>query len=95
MLSDLLAADLPLLPRLLQLTVALRLDLLLTAGEYILRRDVANGSVQADIVVMSHVALHQPHLQATAAFPAGCTLLLAIFANVQFFRSIGDSKAKF
>ena len=49
-----------LLPRLLQLPVALRVDLLLTPGEHVLRRDVANGAVQADIVVMFHVALHQP-----------------------------------
>src|SRR5580658_4636513 len=36
------------------------MDLLLTAGEHVLRRDVANGTVQAEIVVMFHVALHQP-----------------------------------
>src|SRR5947209_16432700 len=35
-------------------------DLLLTAGEHVLRRDIANGTVQADIVVVFHVALHQP-----------------------------------
>src|SRR5690349_10698444 len=46
--------------RLLQLPAAFRVDLLLTAGEHVLRRDVANGTVQADIVVMFHVALHQP-----------------------------------
>ena len=39
------------LPRLLQLPVALRVDLLLTAGEHVLRRDVANGTVQAGVVV--------------------------------------------
>jgi len=84
-------------PRLIQLPVSLGVDLLLTPGENVLRRDVANGTVQADIVVMFHLALNQPprHPPATAAFPAGCTLLFAICANVQFFRSIGDSKAKF
>ena len=35
------------------------MDLLLTAGEHVLRRDVANGTIQADIVLMLDVALHQ------------------------------------
>ena len=50
-----LSADLPLLPRLVQLPISLSMDLLLTAGEQVLRRDVANGTVQADIVVMFRV----------------------------------------
>ena len=57
--SGLLATNLPLLPRLLQLPVALCMDLLLTAGEHVLRRDVANGTIPADVVVMLDIALHQ------------------------------------
>src|SRR5439155_25067518 len=44
----------------LQLPIPLGVDLLLTPGEHVLRRDVANRAVQADVVVMSDVALHQP-----------------------------------
>ena len=36
------------------------MDLLLAPGEHVLRRDVANGTVQTDIVVMFHVTLHKP-----------------------------------
>jgi hypothetical protein len=57
--SGLLAANLPLLPRLVQLPVALNVDFLLTAGEHVLRRDVANRAVQTDVVVMLDVALNQ------------------------------------
>ena len=42
-----------------QLAVAFRVDLLLTPRQHILRRDVADGTVQADVVVMLHVALDQ------------------------------------
>ena len=42
------ATNLPLLPRLLQLPVALRVDLLLPPRQRVLRRDVARGAVQAD-----------------------------------------------
>ena len=35
------------------------MDLLLTPGEHVLRRDVADCAVQADVVVMLDVALHQ------------------------------------
>ena len=35
----------------LQLPISLSMDLLLTAGEHVLRRDVANGTIQTDIVV--------------------------------------------
>ena len=35
------------------------MDLLLTAGEHVLRCDVARRAVQADVVVMFHVAVHQ------------------------------------
>jgi len=40
--------------------ISLSMDLLLTAAEHVHRRDVTDGTVQADIVVMFHVALHQP-----------------------------------
>jgi hypothetical protein len=43
--------NLPLFSRLLQLSVSLGMDLLLTTGEHVLRRDVANGAIQADIVL--------------------------------------------
>src|SRR5690349_11094590 len=36
------------------------MDLLLTASEHVLRRDVVNGTVQANIGVMFHVAVYQP-----------------------------------
>src|SRR5437763_9134850 len=41
----LLSTNLPLFACLLQLPVSLSMDLLLTAGEHVLRRDVANGVV--------------------------------------------------
>ena len=56
----LLATNLPLFSRLLQLPIPLGMDLLLTPGEHVFRRDVADGTVQADIVVMFHVALYEP-----------------------------------
>src|SRR6516164_9993699 len=56
----LLPTNLTLFSCLLQLPISLSMDLLLTAGELVLRRDIADGTVQADIVVMFHVALHQP-----------------------------------
>jgi hypothetical protein len=46
------AAELALQARLLQLPVALSMDLRLSAHEHVLRRDVANGTVQGDVVVM-------------------------------------------
>src|SRR5215471_17226494 len=55
-----LPTNLTLFSGLLQLPISLTMDLLLTAGEHVLRRDVANGTVQADVVVILHVALHQP-----------------------------------
>jgi hypothetical protein len=42
-----------------QLAVAFRVDLLLTTRQHVLRRDLAGGTVQADVVVMLHVALDQ------------------------------------
>ena len=55
----LLATNLPLFSRLLQLPIPLGMDLLLTPGEHVLRSDVADGAVQADVVVMLDVALHK------------------------------------
>ena len=56
----LLPTNLPLFSCHRQLPISLSMDLVLTAGEHVLRRDVTDGTVQADIVVMFHVALHQP-----------------------------------
>jgi hypothetical protein len=53
--SGLLATNLPLLPRLLQLPVALRMDFLLPPSEDIVRRDVAGRAVQPDVVVTLYV----------------------------------------
>src|SRR5258708_27649026 len=53
---SLLAMNLPLFSRLLQLPIALGMDLLLTPGEDVLRRDVADCTVQAEVVVMLDVA---------------------------------------
>ena len=47
------------------------MDLRLTSGQHVLRRDVADGTSQADVVVMLDVALHQKplYLPATMACP--------------------------
>ena len=58
--GSLLATNLPLLPRRLQLPVALRMDLLPPPRQHVLRRDVARGAVQADVIVVVHVTPHQP-----------------------------------
>ena len=52
----LLTAQSPLLARILQFPIARSVDLLLTPGEHVLRRDVADGAVQADVVVVAHVS---------------------------------------
>jgi len=70
-----LATNLPLLPPRLQLPIPVGVDLLRSPGEHFLRRDVADRTVQADVVVMLDVALDAALLPATMAFPAGCTLL--------------------
>jgi hypothetical protein len=72
-----LAAILPLFPRRLQLPIPLGVNLPLMPGEHVLRRDVANGAVQANVVVMLYVTLHQtPRIfDATAASRDGCTPL--------------------
>jgi hypothetical protein len=56
---SLLPTNLPLLSLRLQLPIPTGVDLLLTPGEHVLWRDVANRAVQADVVVMLDVALHQ------------------------------------
>jgi hypothetical protein len=48
--GGLLAATLALPPRRLQLPVALRVDRLLPPSEHVLRRDVADGAVQSDVL---------------------------------------------
>lgn len=55
----LLAMTLALLSGGFQLAVAFRVDLLLTPRQHVLRRDVAGGTVQADIVVVLHELLYQ------------------------------------
>jgi len=54
-----LAAILPLFPRRVQLPIPLGLNLLLMPGEHVLRRDVADGAVQTNVVVMLYVTLNQ------------------------------------
>jgi len=59
-LRGLLPTNLPLFSCLLQLPIPLSMDLLLTPGDHVLRRDVANSTVQAGIIVMFNVVLRQP-----------------------------------
>src|SRR6266700_2828785 len=59
MSSNLLATNLPLLPRRFQLPVALRVDLLLPPSQHVLRGDVASRAVQPNIVVVVHVSAYQ------------------------------------
>ena len=47
----------------LQLPVPLGLNLVLMPGEHVLRRDVTDGAVQADVVVMLYLTPNQtPHI---------------------------------
>ena len=55
----LLTTNLALFPRLLQPPIPRGMDFLLTPGEHLLRRDVADGAVQANVVVMLDIALYQ------------------------------------
>jgi len=55
----LLAATLALLSGGFQLAVAFCVDLLLTPCQHVVRRDVADGTVQANVVVTLDVALDQ------------------------------------
>jgi hypothetical protein len=58
-----LAAILPLFPRRLQFPIPVGLNLLLMPSEHVRRRDVADGTVQTDVVVMVYVTLNQtPHV---------------------------------
>ena len=57
--SGLLATNPPLFPGRLQLPIPLGMDLPLTPGEHVLRSDVADGTVQPDVIVMLDVALYQ------------------------------------
>ena len=54
-----LAAILPLFLRRVQLPMPLGLNLLLVPGEHVLWSDVADGTVQANVVVMLHITLYQ------------------------------------
>ena len=53
-----LPTNLALFSRLLQLPIPLGMYLLLTPGEHVLRCDVADGTIQADVVVVLDVALY-------------------------------------
>jgi hypothetical protein len=55
-----LAAILPLFPRRLQFPIPVGLNLLLMPGEHVLWRDVPDGAVQTNVVVMLYVTLNQP-----------------------------------
>src|ERR1035437_343566 len=55
----LLPTELPLFSGCFQLPIPFVMDLLLTAGQHVLRRDVADGAVQAVVVVVLDVARHQ------------------------------------
>jgi hypothetical protein len=54
-----LTALLPLFPRCLQFPIPLSLNLVLIPGEHALRRDVPDGAVQTNVVVMLYVTLNQ------------------------------------
>src|SRR5713101_3405351 len=56
---SLLPTNLPLLSRRLQLPIPIGVNLLLSARQHVLWCDVAGGTVQANVVVMLDVALHQ------------------------------------
>ena len=58
-LRDTLAEILPLFPRRFQLPVPFGVNLMLATGEHILRRDIADGTVQAGLIVMLDVALRE------------------------------------
>ena len=61
---------LPLFPRCLQFPISLGLNLVLILGEHVLRRDVPDGPVQTNVVVMLHGAL----TQASYTFPGRYSL---------------------
>lgn len=76
-----LAATLPLLSGRFQLAVAFCVDLLLPAY---LRRDVAGGAVQADVIVVVHVAFDQTPCIFQRQRRAECTHSFAICPSVRF-----------
>jgi hypothetical protein len=55
--SGLPTTNLPLLPRRVQLPIALRKDLLLPPRQHAHRRNIADGAVQPDLVVVANLAL--------------------------------------
>lgn len=69
--------NLKLFSRLLQLPIPLGVELRLTPGEHVCWRDVADGAVPADVVVVPDVAPHQTPrvVQRQWRSAAGCTLL--------------------
>jgi hypothetical protein len=83
-LPRLLATELALLPSRCQLPIPFAVKLLLTCGQHILRRDVADGTVQADVVVMLDL---QPQAQFLTQIrdghpcPKGCRLKMATFSS--------------
>jgi hypothetical protein len=54
-----LTAILPLLPSRLQLPIPLGVNLLLAPGTHVLRRDVPDGAVQTEVVVMLQVTFNE------------------------------------
>jgi hypothetical protein len=56
--GTLLPMDLMLLPSCCQLSVAFAVNLLLASDQHILRRNAADGTVQANVVVMLDLTLH-------------------------------------
>src|ERR1700676_1878257 len=53
--------ELPLAARVLQFAIACGVNLGLTSGEHIVRRHIANGTVQTHGVVVIHVGLNQAY----------------------------------
>src|SRR5215469_7730685 len=81
-----LAAILPLFLRRVQLPIPLGLNLLLMPGEHVLWSDVADGTVQANVVVMLHITLYQAPciFQRQRRSRAECTRFSAICASAHF-----------
>jgi hypothetical protein len=95
-LRRLLATELALLPSRCQLPIPVAVNLRLASGQHILWRDVADGTVQADVAVMLDVACTRRSASSSeSVFPGGCTRALATCASARFSGSIGDSRAKF
>jgi hypothetical protein len=91
-----LATNLPLFPRGFQLPIPLGVDLLLTPVEHVHRRGVADGTIQADVVVMLDLALHQTPRIVQRQWRSGrMHSSLSDWCQRSIFRSIGDSREKF